>query len=125
MASARILCVDDDPRINDLNQAVLTRIGYEVVIAIDPAEGLERFKQETFDLVLTDLFSPESAAINFIKNLRGVSPNIPIVVVSGNHQPPQEVLKQADAFVTKAYSINGLTDAVREVLTREKLRRIG
>jgi CheY-like chemotaxis protein len=103
----------------------LSRIGYEVVVAIDPAEGLERFKQQAFDLVVTDLFSPESAGINFMRSLRGLSPNIPIVVVSGNHNPPKEVLKQADAFIAKAYSINGLTDAVREILTREKLRRIG
>jgi hypothetical protein len=52
-------------------------------------------------------------------------PTMPIILTSGNHNPPSEVLLQADAFVEKAYSVNALTDSVRDVLMRCKLRRIG
>lgn len=125
MIAARILCVDDDLKINELNHIVLTRAGYEVEFASTPADALERFQAGAFDLVITDLFSPESSDSAFIAKLRSMSPAVPIIVVSGHHYPPPEILKQADAFVPKAYSLNALTDAVREVLTREKLRRIG
>ncbi len=125
MIVPRILCVDDDPRINELNEIVLGRAGYEVQIAISPTDALERFAVDRFDLVITDLFSNTSSDAGFISKLRSVDPKVPVIIVSGQTSPPPEVLKQADAFVQKAYSLNALKDTVREVLTRERLRRIG
>ena len=125
MDSARILCVDDDPHINELNEIVLTRAGYEVVIAKSPAEAIEQFKVGAFDLVVTDLFSSQSSDAEFIGKLRKLAPSMPIIVVSGNDSPPPEILTLVNAFVVKAYSLNALIDSVREVLMREKLRRIG
>ena len=123
--TARILCVDDDPHIRELNEIVLGQAGYEVVSASSPADALGQFKSGAFDLVITDLFSPESSDVEFIAKIRGLAPSVPLIVVSGDHHPGPEILKQADAFVPKAYSLNALTDAVREVLMKEKLRRIG
>lgn len=124
MAGARILCVDDDPRINELNQIVLRRAGYEVSVAESPSDALNRLKIEAFDLVITDLFpqSPRDAA--FVTNLRRLDPEMPVILVTGNHNPPSDILQQADAFVVKAYSLNALTDSVREVLLRSRLKRI-
>jgi DNA-binding NtrC family response regulator len=125
MSTARILCVDDDSHINELNEIVLTRAGYQVETAESPADALERFKSGGFDLVVTDLFSPQSSDTEFIAKLRKLAPSVPIIVVSGNDSPPPEILKQTEAFVLKAYSLNALTDSIREVLMRKKLRRIG
>jgi len=124
MPAVRILCVDDDPRINELNQIVLRRAGYEVAVTESPADALNRLKTESFDLVITDLFpqSPRDSA--FVTNLRRLDPEMPVILVTGNHNPPPEILRQADAFVVKAYSLNALTDSVREVLLRSRLRRI-
>jgi len=125
MTAARILCVDDDPKINELNQVVLTRAGYEVEIATSPQEALERFQSGRFDLIITDLFSNGSSDADFIARLRAINASVPVLVVSGHHTPPPEVLKQVNGFVQKAYSLNALKDSVREVLMHEKLRRIG
>jgi two-component system, chemotaxis family, chemotaxis protein CheY len=125
MSTARILCVDDDSHINELNEIVLTRAGYQVETAESPADALERFKSGGFDLVVTDLFSPQSSDTEFIAKLRKLAPSVPIIVVSGNDSPPPEILRQTEAFVLKAYSLNALTDSIREVLMRKKLRRIG
>ena len=124
MIIPRILCVDDDPRINELNEVILAREGYHVEIALSPADALERFSGERFDLVITDLFAA-SGDENFMQKLRAMDPKVPVIVVSGDHNPSPEIVKQADAYVQKAYSLNALRDAVREVLMREKLRRIG
>ena len=125
MKASHILCVDDDPHIRELNEIVLGRAGYEVACASSPVDALEKLKSGAFDLVVTDLFSSESSDLEFIAKMRAMAPGVPIIVVSGTHNPPPEILKQTDAFVAKAYSLNALTDAVREVLMREKLRRIG
>jgi DNA-binding NtrC family response regulator len=125
MTAARILCVDDDPSINELNEIVLTRAGYEVEVAESPADALARLSQGPYDLVITDLFTPKASDAQFLSKIRTLAPTIPVIIVSGNHTPDPDVLKHADAFIEKAYSLNALTDAVRELLTREKLRRIG
>jgi len=125
MIVPRILCVDDDPRINELNEIVLGRAGYEVQIALSPSDALERFAADRFDLVITDLFSNASSDAGFIRKLRSLDAKVPVIIVSGQTSPSPEILKQVDAFVQKAYSLNALKDAVREVLTRERLRRIG
>jgi DNA-binding NtrC family response regulator len=125
MIVPRILCVDDDPRINELNEIVLGRAGYEVQIALSPSDALERFAADRFDLVITDLFSNASSDAGFIRKLRSLDPKVPVIIVSGQTSPSPEILKQVDGFVQKAYSLNALKDAVREVLMREKLRRIG
>jgi DNA-binding NtrC family response regulator len=124
MSTVRILCVDDDSRINELNRIALTRAGYEVELASSPSDALERVGAESFDLVITDLSFPDSSETDFIAKLRTTAPALTIILTSGNHYPPAEVLEQADAFVAKAYSVNSLTDSVRELLARDKLRRI-
>ena len=123
--SARILCVDDDSRINELNQVVLTRAGYDVEVSESPSEALARLTIEPFDLVITDLFPQSATDAAFMTRLRLLNPSMPVILVTGNHNPPPEILRQADAFVVKAYSLNALTDSVREVLLRSRLRRIG
>jgi two-component system, NtrC family, C4-dicarboxylate transport response regulator DctD len=123
--SARILCVDDDSHINELNQVVLTRAGYDVEVSESPSDALNRLTVERFDLVITDLFPQSASDAAFMTNLRRLNPSMPVILVTGNHNPPPEILRQADAFVVKAYSLNALTDSVREVLLRSKLRRIG
>jgi len=125
MPSTRILCVDDDPHINELNQFVLIRAGYEVATAESPSDALKRLKTEAFDLVITDLFPQSPTDSAFMTNLRRLVPSMPVILVTGNHNPPQDVLREADALVVKAYSLNALTDSVREVLLRRELRRIG
>ena len=125
MSTVRILCVDDDSRINELNRIALTRAGYEVELASSPSDALERIGAESFDLVITDLSFPDSNETDFIAKLRTEAPALTIILTSGNHHPPAEVLEHADAFVAKAYSVNALTDSVRELLARGKLRRIG
>lgn len=125
MSVPRILCVDDDSRINELNQVVLTRAGYEVETAASPSDALGRLKARAFDLVVTDLFPQSASDAAFVTNVRSLDPSMPVILVTGNHTPPPEILRQTDAFVVKAYSLNALTDSVREVLLRSKLRRIG
>ena len=123
--NARILCVDDDSRINELNVIALTRAGYEVEVAVSPAAALARFREGTFDLVITDLFASPSSDAEYIAKLRHISPSIPIILVTGDHSPSSEILRQTDAFIEKAYSLRALTDSVRDVLGRGRLRRIG
>jgi DNA-binding NtrC family response regulator len=125
MPPTRILCVDDDRQINELNHIFLTRAGYEVETVSTPAEALKRIAIESYDLIITDLFLSSTGVTDrdFVVNLRKALPDTPIILASGEHHPPEEVLRQVNGFIPKAYSPNILVNSVKEVLNRDKERK--
>src|SRR5256885_16365460 len=98
MSAIRILCIDDDPRINELNQVVLTRAGYDVEVALSPSDALARLGAGTFFLVINDLFLPGSSDAAFISKMRSLASNMPFIVVNGNHNSAPQGMKQVDAL---------------------------
>jgi CheY-like chemotaxis protein len=80
-----VLVIDDDPVLRALFAAVLTEQGMEVVTAADGARGLQRFRDSTPDLVVTDIVMPETEGLELIMQLRGEHPRLPIVAISGGN----------------------------------------
>jgi DNA-binding NtrC family response regulator len=124
MPLARILCVDDNPHLNEVNQAVLAAHAYEVCLASSATEALHQLATGAFDLIITDLFLPDTNPADYLATIKLVAPGMPILLVSGEQHPPEEILKQADGFIAKAYSPSVLKDAVQRLLNRDKLRKI-
>jgi CheY-like chemotaxis protein len=124
MPLARILCVDDNPHLNEVNQAVLVGAGYEVCLAGSSTDALHQLSTATFDLIITDLFLPDTNPADYLATLKLVAPGTPILLVSGEQDPPAEILKQVDGFIAKAYQPKVLKEAVQRLLKRDKLRKI-
>jgi CheY-like chemotaxis protein len=78
-----ILVMDDDSHALAAIDAVLKRDGFDVVFARDGRTGLGLFKTEKFDAVVIDIFMPEMDGIATIRQLHGLDPSIPIIVMSG------------------------------------------
>jgi CheY-like chemotaxis protein len=78
-----ILVVDDDEDMRTLLQRILRRAGFMAATAADGAEGLARFRDGAFDLVITDMVMPVMDGIEVIRALRAERPDLPIVAVSG------------------------------------------
>jgi DNA-binding response OmpR family regulator len=66
----KILVIDDDLAIRVLLQAVLKRLKFEVELAEDGAVGLEKLKQDSYDLILLDLMMPRVNGYEFIERVR-------------------------------------------------------
>ncbi|HET9957679.1 MAG TPA: sigma-54 dependent transcriptional regulator [Polyangiaceae bacterium] len=79
----RILIVDDDQGQCDLLAMVLERHGYEPISTTSPRTALERVAKEEFDAVITDLEMTEMGGLELCERMLGTSPNVPIVVVTG------------------------------------------
>ena len=115
----KILVIDDDARDRDLLAAVLEENGYEVIWADNGGAGLMLCHQQTPDAVVLDLNMPGIDGLSILRQLRILHPTLPVVVFSG-HSPQEveeETLNQgATAFIQKAFSVNLLGPALREVL---------
>ncbi len=80
-----ILFVDDEPAVREVARAVLRRLNFKPLTATDGADGLIQAAQHRTELraVITDLHMPHMDGLAFVRTLRRMLPDIPIVVASG------------------------------------------
>ncbi len=96
---ARVLIVDDDEPIRKTLRRMLEPAGYDVVEAADGREGVERYKEDSVDLVLMDLIMPEKEGIQAAAELRHYDPEIKIIAISGGGRIGNfQVLRIAQKF---------------------------
>ena len=115
----KILVIDDDASDRDLLAAVLTKRGYEVILADNGGTGLMLCHRRTPDAVVLDLNMPGIDGRSILRQLRILHPTLPVVVFSGHgtEEVEQEMLNQgATAFIQKAFSLHQLGSALQEVL---------
>jgi DNA-binding response OmpR family regulator len=115
----KILVIDDDASDRDLLAAVLTKRGYEVILADNGGTGLMLCHRRTPDAVVLDLNMPGIDGRSILRQLRILHPTLPVVVFSGHstEEIEQEMLNQgATACIQKAFSLDQLGSALQEVL---------
>src|SRR4030042_1199811 len=81
--SARILVIDDEDSVRDILSRMLKTKGHQVVVACDGEEGIEKFKNEKFDLVFTDLGLPKISGWEVGKAIKELNPRVPIAMITG------------------------------------------
>ena len=122
----RILIIEDDKAIADLEGDYLRAAGFEVEIQTDGLRGLEAALADGFSLVLVDLMLPGLTGMEICQKIREVS-EVPLVVVSALSSDLDKVRVRglgADDFVTKPFSPAELTARVKAHLARyERLTR--
>jgi CheY-like chemotaxis protein len=117
VASAVILCVDDEDIPRTLREMVLATQGYTVLPAVSAAEALELLDRHHVDLVLTDQMMPEVVGTELAKKLRAGRPRLPIIIVSGVNEIPDDAIF-ADRFVSKVDGPEALFRNIAEVLAQ-------
>jgi DNA-binding NtrC family response regulator len=84
MTSERILVVDDEPDIRRLVQEILEDEQYQVVTAKDAASAREAYSNEHPDLVLLDIWMPDTDGISLLKEWSRTGTMVPVVIMSGH-----------------------------------------
>ncbi len=119
---ARILVIDDDGQVRTLLRMILEREGHEVVEAPDGNVGIELYRKEPADVVITDIFMPEKEGLETIMDLRLEYPEVKLIAISGGgHLKPHEYLVMARKLgarltLTKPFERDGLLEAVTGIL---------
>jgi len=80
---ARILVVEDEGVLRDILRRALERGGHEVAVAEDGEAGIACLQRFMPDLVVTDVIMPKMGGIVFIREIRKVSPELPVIAISG------------------------------------------
>jgi two-component system, cell cycle sensor histidine kinase and response regulator CckA len=117
----RILVVDDEELIVDMNKFILERIGYKVVATTSSAKALAEISAhpDGFDLVITDQTMPELTGIELAQEVMKIRPDIPIVLCSGYSAVVSEeeaLQKGIKRYIIKPVELRALARIVRDVL---------
>ena len=78
-----ILVIDDETFITDSVQKILLRSGHEVVTANDGSTGLDIYRSQHFDILITDLVMPDLSGLDIIRKVKDMDPDAFIVVITG------------------------------------------
>ena len=130
MSKPRILVVDDDIDYVEATSSILESNGYEVIVAYDAEEGLEKAKSELPNIMLIDLMmNTINAGYDLIRNIRSdkTFDEVPLIMISSAHQhqtfkdanfAPDETWFPIDRFIDKPVDRETLLDSVSKMLKK-------
>lgn len=118
----RVLAVDDDPFIRKMLQKVLTEAQYDVVLATDGEEALEKVYRERPDLIISDVVMPRLDGLSLVKKLKGhlQTSIIPVILLTSKDEVESEVEgleAGADDYIPKPIVANLLLARINRVLS--------
>lgn len=119
----KILLVEDDPLMRRLYQKIFAFEGYEVVIAEDGVEGLEKSRSEHPNLILLDIMMPKMNGLEVLEKLKAdpetkSTPVIMLTNLAGEKDAESALLKGAVKYIVKSeQEPKKIADMVKEVLS--------
>ena len=121
--SYSILLIDDNAVQAAIRQTVLRRAGYFVIAALNPLRALEQLKDDAFpaaiDAVITDHIMPGMNGAQFVRELRKIQPNLPVMVISGLEEAEQEYAGMNVQFLLKPLPPDVLLSNLRYLIENE------
>ena len=124
-----ILVIDDDESMRKSLNRILERNGYEVLTASDGREGIRKFRDGNIDLIITDIYMPDSDGFEFLLNLKQEDEDVKIISMSGG----SKTLREGELFLSmskalgahyalkKPFSNDELLLAIKSLLSDQKL----
>jgi two-component system, chemotaxis family, chemotaxis protein CheY len=78
----RVLVIDDEEKARRILDIMLRNAGHDTVLAVDGRDGLQRFEQQQFNLIICDLFMPNKEGIATLRELRRLDSTVPVIMMS-------------------------------------------
>jgi len=115
----RILVVDDENGVRKVLSKLLSNMGYQVIAAQNGYEGMDLFRDNAIDLVLTDLDMDCMDGWSLASSIKAQSPGTPVVLVTGSDK--EKVLEKlkgshVDGVIFKPFSAQEFSETVRKML---------
>lgn len=123
MTRAKILIVEDESDVRRLYAIGLNQRGFEVKLAANGAEAVERIAAEKPDVILLDWVMPLMDGREVLSHLAETNGSIPVIVISGQPAPPAEGLDpRIRRWMVKPITIEDLVDEIEHPGTASHLQ---
>jgi two-component system nitrogen regulation response regulator NtrX len=122
----KILIIEDEAAIRRVLTKILSEESetYKVEEAEDGLSGIEKIKNEDYDLVLCDIKMPKMDGVEVLEAIKKIKPEIPVVMISGHGDLETAVNTMrmgAFDYISKPPDLNRLLNTVRNALDRKQL----
>ena len=124
MALGKILVVDDDRNLVELIQMRLETAGYEVIVAFDEGEALEKIKGQVIDLAIVDLQLVQTDGLTLMEDLHLVIPQMPVIILTayGSIESAVDAMKRgAYSYLTKPFEHQELVLQIQKAMENHRL----
>jgi len=119
-----ILIIDDEKSIRKTLTEILSYEGYKIDEASDGEDGLKKFKEKNYDLVLCDIKMPKLDGIEFLEKAREINDEVPIIIISGHgniETAVEAVKKGAYDYISKPPDLNRMLITLRNAMDKTTL----
>ena len=119
--SETVLLVDDEDMIIEVGKAMLEKLGYRVLVAMDGFQAIDAIKRKEnkIDLVILDMIMPEMGGGEAFDRIREIQPTMPVLLSSGyslNGRANDIMQRGCDGFIQKPLNLNQLSQKVHTIL---------
>jgi two-component system nitrogen regulation response regulator NtrX len=121
---SNILIIDDEKAIRKTLTEILSYEGYKIEEAGDGEEGLKKFRDKPYDVVLCDIKMPKLDGLEFLDKAREVNPDVPVIMISGHgtiETAVEAVKKGAYDYISKPPDLNRLLITIRNAMDKTNL----
>ena len=121
---SNILIIDDEKAIRKTLDEILSYEGYKIDEASDGEEGLKKFKEKVYDVVLCDIKMPKIDGLDFLERTRETNSDVPIIMISGHgniETAVEAVKKGAFDYISKPPDLNRLLITIRNAIDKTSL----
>ena len=117
----KILLVDDEIEITEINKRYLEQGGYDIDIANDGKEALEKYKRNKYSLIITDIMMPNMDGYDLISEVQYLDAEQSFLFITAKTTEPDKIYALsmgADDYIVKPFSPRELVLRVRNILRR-------
>lgn len=121
---ANILIIDDEKSIRKTLSEILSYEGYKIDEAGDGEEGLKKFTEKNYDVVLCDIKMPKMDGLEFLEKSKLINSDVPVIMISGHGNidtAVDAVKKGAFDYISKPPDLNRLLITLRNALDKQIL----
>jgi len=119
-----ILIIDDEKSIRKTLTEILSYEGYKIEEASDGEEGLRKFRDRNYDIVLCDIKMPKIDGIEFLEKAKEINSEVPIIIISGHgniETAVEAVKKGAYDYISKPPDLNRMLITLRNAMEKTSL----
>ncbi|MBI5183014.1 MAG: sigma-54-dependent Fis family transcriptional regulator [Nitrospinae bacterium] len=120
----KILVVDDEKGMREFLSIMLKKEGYEVISAEGGGEAIDLIKDDSFDLVITDIKMPRLDGLTVLNAIKEIEPHTPVIMITAfaaTETAVEAMKKGAYDYITKPFKIDEIRLIIKKALEKKRL----
>jgi len=120
-----LLYVEDNADAREMTAMILEDFFDNITIAVDGEDGFEKFKQDKFDLIITDINMPKLNGLDMVEKIREIDPNVSILVLSAHNEDDffiRSIKLSIDGYLLKPIDIDQFSNMLNKVIQKNKYK---